>query len=137
MQLCTVFATFGAMFKGFERCYKNRLAATVACLFFALCLSGQNVVLVKSPDYLIFRWGNDTRSDTLDTAGISEFLVFMGKADSADAAYLEHQIVYFLKRSPTLVDSVDSAMQRSLFIGLDEYRDWLNLEQKKVKIVKQ
>ena len=121
------------MFKGFERCYKNRLAAVVACLFFALCLNGQNVVLVKSPDYLVFRWGNDT----LDTPGLSNFFEFMGKADSADAAYLEHQIVYFLKRSPTLVDSVDSAMRRSLFIGLDEYRDWLNLEQKKVKIVKQ
>lgn len=61
----------------------------------------------------------------------------MGKADSAEAAYVEQQVVYFLKKSPTLVDSVDAAMQRSLSIGLDEYRDWLNLEQKRVKIVKQ
>ena len=125
------------MFKGFERCYKNRLAATVACLFFALCLNGQNVALVTSPDYIIFTWGNETRTDTIDSAGLSEFLVFMGKADSSDAAYVEQQVVSFLRKSPTLVDSVDAAMQRSLFIGLNEYRDWLNLEQKRVKIVKQ
>lgn len=105
----------------------------VAGLLFVFVAQGQNVVLVKSPDYLVFRWGNDT----LDTPGLSNFFEFMGKADSADAAHLEHQIVHFLRRSPTLVDSVDSAMRRSLFIGLNEYRDWLNLEQKKVKIVKQ
>ena len=126
------------MFVNFPKgCSWSRLAAVVAGLLFVFAAQGQNVALVTSPDYIIFTWGNETRTDTIDSAGLSEFLVFMGKADSSEADYVEQQVVSFLRKSPTLVDSVDAAMQRSLFIGLDEYRDWLNLEQKRVKIVKQ
>lgn len=109
-----------------------RQAIAILLLFFVLSVSAQNVVLLKGPDYVVFRWG----ADTLDTALLPDFFVFVyGDSDTLNAQTSASQCVYFLNQNPAGVDALNDTLNKSLFVSLDDYACYCAIRQKRTRVV--
>jgi len=109
---------------------KKLLVTIFAAISFAA--SAQNVVLLKGPDYCLFRWGQDT----LDTAVLPEFFMLVyGDRDSATATSMARQCTYFLWKNETGVNALNDQLLKSLFVSLDDYACFARLREKRTRVV--
>lgn len=99
------------------------------------CASAQkatdNVALLYSKDYVVFRW----QGDTLDSSHFRAFFEFMGE-DSAYANLLCFYSIQYLYQHGAGVDSLDYIMRTSFFWGLDEYACFARLQEVRIKVIK-
>jgi hypothetical protein len=99
------------------------------------CASAQkatdNVALLYSKDYVVFRW----QGDTLDSSHFRAFFEFMGE-DSAYANLLCFYSIQYLYQHGAGVDSLDYIMRTSFFWGLDEYACFVRLQEVRIKVIK-
>ncbi len=100
----------------------------------SLSLSAQNVVLLKAPDYCVFRWGQDT----LDTSVLPEFFMLLyADQDSVTALSMARQCTYFLWKNETGVQALNDQLLKSLFVTLDDYACFVRLREKRTRVVVQ
>ena len=98
----------------------------------SIAATAQNVVLLKGPDYCVFRWGQDT----LDTSVLPEFFMLVyGDRDSVTAKSMARQCTYFLNRNETGVDALNDQLLKSLFVSLDDYACFARLREKRTRII--
>ena len=100
----------------------------------SLTAGAQNVVLLKAPDYCVFRWGQDT----LDTSVLPEFFMLLyADQDSVTAISMARQCTYFLWKNETGVNALNDQLLKSLFVTLDDYACFARLREKRTRVVVQ
>ena len=100
--------------------YKNWLTGLffLPFLVFSIPASAQNQAIVTSPEYVIFRLGNDT----LDTALLPAFFLHTWQSkDSVLACEQAKRCALYLHSNPHGVDNLDRAMLQAYGKGLLAY----------------